>query len=60
MMSLPARGAWIEMVTTKGLEQLVGSLPARGAWIEIPQRMDRRKRTLSSLPARGAWIEIPW
>ena len=40
-MSLPARGAWIEMlsaVDTGGGASL--SLPARGAWIEIDQYED--------------------
>ena len=36
--SLPARGAWIEMLYHKnGRRMACRSLPARGAWIEIMQ-----------------------
>jgi len=35
MGSLPARGAWIEIFTTKEFNYENQSLPARGAWIEI-------------------------
>ena len=57
-MSLPTRGAWIE------IKQVIAdvvlprrSLPTRGAWIEIrPHRQGRAYA--SSLPTRGAWIEI--
>ena len=38
-LSLPARGAWIEMVQTLMREKRLGSLPARGAWIEISARL---------------------
>ena len=34
-MSLPVRGAWIEMHTWHRLVQQKSSLPVRGAWIEI-------------------------
>ena len=34
-MSLPARGAWIEMASSAAKTQRPPSLPARGAWIEI-------------------------
>ena len=36
VMSLPVRGAWIEIIAEplRGVEQ-VRSLPVRGAWIEI-------------------------
>ena len=37
--SLPARGAWIEIVSTRSAGRSRLSLPARGAWIEIPERM---------------------
>ena len=33
--SLPARGAWIEIVPVSVLCFQTKSLPARGAWIEI-------------------------
>ena len=35
MMSLPARGAWIEIIPGAGGHAYKASLPARGAWIEI-------------------------
>ena len=57
-LSLPVRGAWIEMmairVNTFSRKQ---SLPVRGAWIEI-ELMGKTVRVDASLPVRGAWIEI--
>ena len=35
LLSLPARGVWIEITWEKVLPDLEGSLPARGVWIEI-------------------------
>ena len=35
MMSLPLRGAWIEIWLRVWVLALVTSLPLRGAWIEI-------------------------
>ena len=35
MLSLPVRGAWIEMRYCKPVDQEFLSLPVRGAWIEI-------------------------
>ena len=35
MPSLPARGAWIEIVVIIAAAAANSSLPARGAWIEI-------------------------
>ena len=35
ILSLPVRGAWIEIVLFLGGEDLRASLPVRGAWIEI-------------------------
>ena len=57
-MSLPARGAWIEI--SQFFVSLAGSasLPARGAWIEITNPFGLIDSPLLSLPARGAWIEI--
>ena len=57
LLSLPVRGAWIEIGGYKHLRRFSRSLPVRGAWIEItnsiftiaPER---------SLPVRGAWIEM--
>ena len=34
-MSLPVRGAWIEMVFALCKDLQLASLPVRGAWIEI-------------------------
>ena len=34
-MSLPVRGAWIEMFCYGAISHFNGSLPVRGAWIEI-------------------------
>ena len=34
-MSLPARGAWIEIYIMPAHLIIISSLPARGAWIEI-------------------------
>ena len=58
-MSLPARGAWIEMT------DLIVSVP--GANRRSPQgerglkylQPAQRPAGQESLPARGAWIEIP-
>ena len=33
--SLPVRGAWIEILAFYGGLPVLGSLPVRGAWIEI-------------------------
>ena len=35
VLSLPMRGAWIEIKTTERHEHAQKSLPMRGAWIEI-------------------------
>ena len=55
--SLPTRGAWIEIQPCHHPIKKPMSLPTRGAWIEIgvPAEMVPRKR---SLPTRGAWIEM--
>ena len=34
-LSLPSRGAWIEIHATARAPHLPASLPSRGAWIEI-------------------------
>ena len=34
-MSLPSRGAWIEIKKVGDMEVDIVSLPSRGAWIEI-------------------------
>ena len=59
-MSLPVRGAWIEMPGLQSLPHPPWSLPVRGAWIEISRRACS-SWIFESLPVRGAWIEIvPW
>ena len=58
VLSLPSRGAWIEMGTTGYSGQHRASLPSRGAWIEIQKASAARTPTRTSLPSRGAWIEI--
>ena len=40
-MSLPVRGAWIEIDQIPIVSQRVLSLPVRGAWIEIKNRFER-------------------
>ena len=56
-MSLPVRGAWIEIPNIKTLATRSASLPVRGAWIEIVLPASGSPPN-TSLPVRGAWIEI--
>ena len=56
-MSLPVRGAWIEIAMSSSTNSPLSSLPVRGAWIEIKNAAQTGK-ALMSLPVRGAWIEI--
>ena len=57
-MSLPVRGAWIEIAQIQAKHQGNSvSLPVRGAWIEIPC-YNYKNSGATSLPVRGAWIEI--
>ena len=58
--SLPARGAWIEIIFVSTYTALPKSLPARGAWIEMQARNRAQVGSRMSLPARGAWIEMPF
>ena len=58
MLSLPVRGAWIEILPARGWKAAAKSLPVRGAWIEIAIA-GTKCWILPSLPVRGAWIEIP-
>ena len=55
--SLPSRGAWIEIGTSKYNRGKRQSLPSRGAWIEICI-CSGEGGSMRSLPSRGAWIEI--
>ena len=57
-MSLPTRGAWIEIGIWSLQTFTTSSLPTRGAWIEIPKEA-QEIFLAESLPTRGAWIEIP-
>ena len=57
-LSLPVRGAWIEIAKSRKWSAPKLSLPVRGAWIEITPGQSTRKRTCWSLPVRGAWIEM--
>ena len=58
LLSLPVRGAWIEILTSSFvLVASIASLPVRGAWIEMILLIRSRPPT-TSLPVRGAWIEI--
>ena len=56
-MSLPTRGAWIEIHRRPVFSAPSASLPTRGAWIEM-SRSPRWSAPPWSLPTRGAWIEI--
>ena len=46
-LSLPVRGAWIEILTARIAYTIIRSLPVRGAWIEI-----RRQTTLTDWKSR--------
>ena len=56
-LSLPVRGAWIEIVYDERMDERLPSLPVRGAWIEISLKFSAYC-AIMSLPVRGAWIEI--
>ena len=71
-MSLPVRGAWVEMVVTASFGASSESLPVRGAWVEIcPSQMDENtgfcrspcgERGLKYQPARHkviAFLSLP-
>ena len=36
LLSLPVRGAWVEMLLCACVCLVIASLPVRGAWVEIP------------------------
>ena len=57
-LSLPVRGAWIEIRPIALAASCRMSLPVRGAWIEISWAKEANKESIRSLPVRGAWIEI--
>ena len=35
ILSLPVRGAWVEIIVCKNRRMMTRSLPVRGAWVEI-------------------------
>ena len=57
LVSLPVRGAWVEIRPVKQAPLYRESLPVRGAWVEM---LDLKKKIARgmSLPVRGAWVEI--
>ena len=57
ILSLPVRGAWIEIPWTSPVGAMESSLPVRGAWIEIISSV-LFINLIGSLPVRGAWIEM--
>ena len=59
-MSLPSRGAWIEIPVGPERQAIHGkSLPSRGAWIEMVKVVTTGAGNPGkSLPSRGAWIEM--
>ena len=57
MLSLPVRGAWIEISRENIANLLTSSLPVRGAWIEMRAEA-QAEFPGTSLPVRGAWIEM--
>ena len=57
VVSLPVRGAWIEISTQPDASPTMPSLPVRGAWIEM-RYAAIEPFVPRSLPVRGAWIEI--
>ena len=58
LLSLPARGARIEIIVRSLYDVMPKSLPARGARIDIRNAGSSLLNTATSLPARGARIEI--
>ena len=57
-LSLPVRGAWIEILAARRhSSEQYSSLPVRGAWIEIIAEPLHGVEQVS-LPVRGAWIEM--
>ena len=58
LLSLPPRGAWIEILKMLKVTGTLESRPPRGAWIEIDITKISKYCSSLSLPPRGAWIEI--
>ena len=57
-LSLPVRGAWVEIYAVGKAAGLALSLPVRGAWVEISSHRAGSSVAARSLPVRGAWVEI--
>ena len=60
-MSLPVRGAWIEITDARDVRTLMdGRSPCGERGLKLRHR-ERHAFADGSLPVRGAWIEIaPW
>ena len=56
-LSLPVRGAWVEIFFSCAIFFNSKSLPVRGAWVEISKPPDVFGG-FESLPVRGAWVEM--
>ena len=52
--SLPARGAWVEILEESKYYGVVRSLPARGAWVEIRRLMMILPRMITVAPREGS------
>ena len=53
-MSLPSRGAWIEMALHQSTMQNCPSLPSRGAWIEIWIKAQALRKKSQVAPLAGS------
>ena len=58
IVSLPVRGAWVEIGENRFHGFAAKSLPVRGAWVEMATCPTTGLPTVRSLPVRGAWVEI--
>ena len=54
-MSLPARGAWIEIASINANNTDGTSLPARGAWIEI--KMEDAEEIMAEVAPRTGSVD---
>ena len=53
-LSLPSRGAWIEILRFAVILAQIGSLPSRGAWIEIQTHPGRGAQSGRVAPLAGS------
>ena len=58
-LSLPSRGAWIEMLTNAAINNDYDCRSPRGGRGLKYKKDAGGDAEVSSLPSRGAWIEIP-